>query len=91
MTKQKIIEAYAHDYRDMAMSEEELAKMLTLALDQAIAEREREILEEIEKTFSGCACGFHGYLVLPNCETNDHAPEKCARCILNSTLTPPLR
>lgn len=39
--------------------------------------------DKIEKTFTGCACGLHGYLILPDCETENHG-DKCARCILNS-------
>ena len=68
---------------------ENLAKGLTGYVEdeitQALAEERERMRGEIEETFGGCACGFHGYLVLPNCETNDHDPEKCARCILNFT------
>lgn len=40
-----------------------------------------DLKEKIEATFGGCHCGYHGYLVLPDCEEEDHG-DKCARCIL---------
>ena len=45
---------------------------------------ESEVIK-IEKTFSGCSCGYHGYLVLPDCDEKDHG-DKCAECLLKNTL-----
>lgn len=42
-----------------------------------------KVATQLEKTFNGCACGSHGYMVLPDCDKENHG-EKCARCILLS-------
>lgn len=40
----------------------------------------------IEPTFRGCACGLHGYQVLPDCDEEKHDLKSCADCAL-STIT----
>lgn len=47
----------------------------------------QEVKEKLEVTFTGCACGLHGFQVLPDCEIEIHTPEKCARCSLRSIQT----
>jgi hypothetical protein len=40
------------------------------------------LINNIEETFDGCHCGFHGYTVLPDCDEDDHSPDRCARCLV---------
>ena len=61
---EKCIQAYAHDYRGMAMSQDELATMLRSALTTAIEEARREALDgkghAIEEAYkAGYIAGQH--------------------------------
>ena len=52
-------------------------------LDLLASQRE-EIVKGLNKTWSGCACGFHGYTTLPDCKEEKHDIKKCADCFLDS-------
>lgn len=65
-------------------SEEFIQSRERVAVSVARSQLLNEIKEKLEHTFDGCACGYHGYLVLPDCDENDHEIEECARCILTS-------
>ena len=66
------------------ISPTELKSFLSSALDTV----ERKVREEIKlglsKTWSGCACGYHGYQTLPDCEKENHYIVECADCLLSS-------
>lgn len=53
-------------------------------IKQTLSKERADIREKIKKTFRGCACGLHGYQVLPDCDKESHKVDECARCLLQS-------
>jgi len=57
--EQKTVEAYAHDYRDMAMSEENLYAMITTFAEALTCDH--TCTSDCRKEGCNCACGEYHY------------------------------
>ena len=57
--KQKTIEFYAHDYRDMAMSENDLAEMLKGFIESL--ECEHQCISNCRREGCNCDCGEYHF------------------------------
>ena len=55
-TKEQIINSYAHDYRDMKMTEDELKKVLELFANNIIPKYYVEVIEEPDKFVQWSIC-----------------------------------
>lgn len=76
------VEQQAYE-RGLEESAEAGNNLVLKAISEARIQERTLLREKIEKTFNGCQCGFHGYYVLPDCESEHHG-DNCARCILST-------
>lgn len=62
-----------------------VAGQLKEEFDKLIKQTQKDTLDKVreimKETWGGCACGYHGYLVLPDCDEEKH--DKCFDCKLN--------
>lgn len=63
-------------------TEKKIVAELTHAKEAGREEEKTLLRIALEETYSGSPDGYHGYLVLPDCEKENHG-KKCARCLLS--------
>lgn len=74
------------DHYGCAEYNPEMVKKLTKHIYKLIKQTQKDTLDKVreimKETWGGCACGYHGYLVLPDCDEEKHE-ERCFDCKLN--------
>ena len=82
------IQVYARGKIDKYELLNRIENQMEKAIDKALSNNTRETIEKVgeglDKTFKGCACGLHGYQLLPDCIEEKHGVEDCAYCFLQT-------
>ena len=73
-TEKQVKQRYEKRLKDLADLNREYDRKLR-------EETLREVSKKLRVSFRGCACGLHGYQVLPDCKEEKHGDD-CADCII---------